>query len=643
MTTRKAMMAVDGVAPRRAETPSLDPSTFLQEMLVRNAGVLTPREQALVSAARVVVAGCGSVGGSIVDPLTRLGVGELVFADPDSYDVTNLNRQAAVFADVGRNKAEVQAERAKAINPFVGTSVFPEGITDDNAGDVVRGASVIFDAVDIAEGGLRWKYLLHEEAARRRIPVISGIDTAGKAVVYVFDYRHEAPPFYGKCRRDEFFAATAAGPGSGESARAVRGWIKYPTMPADFLALARQVLTTGISWPQVSYAVAGLGAIACRLVVDLLVGRPVRYMVASDLHDLPRRRSDRSRARARWVAEVVRSAHFLLRPPARSQAADDGSVDWPSSVSAVADAIRRAPSIMNTQPWRMAWIRRGILLVRPESSRLPRLDPDHRLYHLSLGCALEAATSIANVEFEATAASSAGALGLSFASIDLRASAYARNEGVLRARATNRHPFATESLPVAWLKELEHVAELHGSRARVLADRRVLRLLSALVRDSASDDRDWSEEEARWWRLRDGDPVAGRVGLSPAELGMRRMHAAAARRRPAVTPALAARQRRRSASLIDRSGAALLLQVAGPGSLDWLHAGRAMMAIWLAATRAGFAVQPLRIPLRDGPAIGSLFETDGDAPAPVLLRIGYQTRLPAPSSRLSLLQLSGPA
>src|SRR5215218_1130662 len=636
MTTRKAMMTVDGAAPQRAETPSLDPSTFLREMLVRNDGVLTPREQALVSAARVVVAGCGSVGGSIVDPLTRLGVGELVFADPDSYDVTNLNRQAAVFADVGRNKAEVQAERAKAINPFVGTSVFPEGITDDNAGDVVRGASVMFDAVDIAEGGLRWKYLLHEEAARQRIPLISGIDTAGKAVVYVFDYRREAAPFYGKCRREDFFAATAAGPGSGESARAVRGWIRYPTMPADFLALARQVLTTGISWPQVSYAVAGLGAIACRLVVDLLVGRPIRYMVASDLHDLPRRRSDRYRARARWVAEVVRSAHFLLRPPARSPgtASDHRSLEWPPNAMAVADAIRRAPSIMNTQPWRLAWAQRGTLLARPEPSRLPRLDPDHRLYHLSLGCALEAATSIADVEFEATAASSAGALGLSFESLDLRASAYARNEGVLRARATNHDPSTTESLPVGSLNELEHVAEFHGSHASVLADRRALSRLSALVRDSAGEDCDWLEEEARWWRLGDGDRVTDPVGLSPAELGIPRMHVAAARRWPAMTPALAARQRRRSASLIDRSGAALLLQVAGSGSLDWLQAGRAMMAIWLAATRAGFAVQPLRIPLRDGPAIGSLFETDGDAPAPVLLRIGYQTRLPAPSSRL---------
>ena len=53
----------------------------------------------------ILVAGCGSIGGAVVEPLVRLGAEHLVLAEPDCYELHNLNRQHACLADVGCNKA----------------------------------------------------------------------------------------------------------------------------------------------------------------------------------------------------------------------------------------------------------------------------------------------------------------------------------------------------------------------------------------------------------------------------------------------------------------------------------------------------------------------------------------------------------
>jgi len=59
--------------------------------------------------------GCGSIGGATVVPLVRLGAERFVLCEPGDYELNNLNRQAADMGDIGRNTAEVQADRARAI------------------------------------------------------------------------------------------------------------------------------------------------------------------------------------------------------------------------------------------------------------------------------------------------------------------------------------------------------------------------------------------------------------------------------------------------------------------------------------------------------------------------------------------------
>ena len=42
---------------------------------------------------KVLVAGCGGLGGHLIENLLRIGVGEIVAVDGDVFEPSNLNRQ----------------------------------------------------------------------------------------------------------------------------------------------------------------------------------------------------------------------------------------------------------------------------------------------------------------------------------------------------------------------------------------------------------------------------------------------------------------------------------------------------------------------------------------------------------------------
>ena len=69
--------------------------------------------------ARVVVVGAGgNIGSQLVPHLARLPqIGSLVLIDRGVYDLGNVATQAITRRDAGRQKAEVQADLVRRINP----------------------------------------------------------------------------------------------------------------------------------------------------------------------------------------------------------------------------------------------------------------------------------------------------------------------------------------------------------------------------------------------------------------------------------------------------------------------------------------------------------------------------------------------
>ena len=63
------------------------------------------------------IAGTGGIGGQLAQRLVRIGVRNLKLADPDTFDISNMNRQmGADLQHIGKNKAEVVAEMTYSLN-----------------------------------------------------------------------------------------------------------------------------------------------------------------------------------------------------------------------------------------------------------------------------------------------------------------------------------------------------------------------------------------------------------------------------------------------------------------------------------------------------------------------------------------------
>jgi hypothetical protein len=271
-----------------------------REMTRRNQPSLSRQEQAALRAARILVAGCGSIGGAPVVPLVRMGAERFVLCEPGEYELNNLNRQAADLHDIGRNKAEVQADRARAINPEVGVLVEPAGVTEDNVDWLVGTTDVVIDGVDVTEpAGITAKRALHQEAWAQRRLVISGLDLGGTQVVYAFDYRDgRTRPLNGRL----------------DGAPDDLGALDFLSRLVAPLDIPRELLTYteamirghAGSPPQLAPTADQFGVLAAWMVLDFAAGRPVRRRVKVAIPDLVMPRRRRLANEAARLAELAR-------------------------------------------------------------------------------------------------------------------------------------------------------------------------------------------------------------------------------------------------------------------------------------------------------------------------------------------------
>ena len=77
----------------------------------------TKELQDKISRAGVAVCGLGGLGSNIAFALARCGIGYLHLIDFDRVDLTNLNRQQYMAAQIGMPKPQALKEELLAVNP----------------------------------------------------------------------------------------------------------------------------------------------------------------------------------------------------------------------------------------------------------------------------------------------------------------------------------------------------------------------------------------------------------------------------------------------------------------------------------------------------------------------------------------------
>ena len=144
---------------------------IIPERYQRNLGVVSPSEQVKLLQSRVAIIGAGGLGGTVLELLTRMGIGELIIADKDTIGDSNLNRQIlSKETNLGQSKTEVAVKRVKEINSSIeitGHSVF---INSDNVEKIIEDAEVVVDALD----NLPVRFMLQKACRELNIPLVHG-------------------------------------------------------------------------------------------------------------------------------------------------------------------------------------------------------------------------------------------------------------------------------------------------------------------------------------------------------------------------------------------------------------------------------------------------------------------------------------
>ena len=146
-------------------------SLCMEERYSRNIPALSREDMEILRRSRAFVAGCGGLGGFIIEYLARVGIGAITAVDGDVFCESNLNRQLLSRVDnIGEKKAFAAAERVKEINPGVSVRAGPEFLTKENAARLLADADIVMDALDNVSA----RYILEDAAAQAGLPIIHG-------------------------------------------------------------------------------------------------------------------------------------------------------------------------------------------------------------------------------------------------------------------------------------------------------------------------------------------------------------------------------------------------------------------------------------------------------------------------------------
>jgi molybdopterin-synthase adenylyltransferase len=144
-------------------------------------------------ASSALIVGAGGLGCPAALYLAGSGVGRLQLADPDTVDLTNLQRQILYRTEsVGARKVTAATAALAAFNPEVITTPLAERMEGDRLEALVGEVDVVLDCSD----NFPTRHALNRACVRHRKPLVSGAAIRFDAQLVVFDLRQPDAPCY---------------------------------------------------------------------------------------------------------------------------------------------------------------------------------------------------------------------------------------------------------------------------------------------------------------------------------------------------------------------------------------------------------------------------------------------------------------
>ncbi len=587
------------------------PDAYWAAAFLRQKGFFTNSEQSKLRYSKVAIAGLGAVGGSVFLELVRSGIGYFTIADFDTFESANLNRQNGARANtLGRKKIDVLCEEALQINPFLVIRRIPSGVTTSTLDSFLHDVDLVVDAMDFFAYKERLSLLV--ACRKKNLFVISSGNVGFGASLLIFDpHGMELEKFLGvplTSSKEDLMAAFAL------------AWIPRQLSSSytnpSFVSLESKVA------PATGIAALLAGAMISTEVLRFLLKHPgllpVPHYVEVDVHE-----GKYIQGKLRWgnksvwqkIRRYVLINHYWGKKKGFKPVAPPGlpngtvtSLPVPDDViRAIVTAGIQAPSGDNIQPW-LFEIKANQILVTINKS----LDESYFNFKqipslISLGAVVEnckiAASSYGletRISYEDTESKHITAV-LTFALSDeprdyLFDSIWERN--------TNRRQYFSTKIPQKQLNKLQEVLiRFPDVIWHEVSDRKVLQKLARavylvdIIRSERKDLHEHIQKMLRFtqesvYRKRDGFPLRNLKAGWFGELFLMFTHPWKIMKFlnyvgfSYVVARFVYKEVVSSSTLV-------LITIPTTSPMRCVEAGRALERIWLEATNADIAFQPM--------------------------------------------------
>lgn len=147
----------------------------------RNRIYISEAEQQHLKTCRIFLAGCG-IGSVIAECVLRMGFENITIADGDRVELSNLNRQNYVHADIGATKTDSIKRRLLSINPQANIVTHDYFLTENNIEPLLKEHDIAINALDFQSNT---PFVFDELCQKLSIPVLHPYNLGWAALLFI--------------------------------------------------------------------------------------------------------------------------------------------------------------------------------------------------------------------------------------------------------------------------------------------------------------------------------------------------------------------------------------------------------------------------------------------------------------------------
>lgn len=256
---------------------------FIEVRTNRNQYKITPDEEEILAQKKIGIIGL-SVGKAIAVTIALERIcGELVLADFDVVELSNLNRIQTGIQNFGLKKTVVVAREIAEIDPYLKVTCFHEGLTEENVDDFYTKNGRLDICIEVCDG-LHTKIFARQKAKEIGIPVVMNSSDRGTTDIERFDLEPDLPILHGLIDHLDLSLVKQAKTNE-EKVPYLLPMLGVETSSVRLKASMLEIEETITTWPQLASGVVFGGGICtdvCRRILLNQFTKSGRYFVDTE-------------------------------------------------------------------------------------------------------------------------------------------------------------------------------------------------------------------------------------------------------------------------------------------------------------------------------------------------------------------------